>query len=112
MNRSIKFFSLLLALALLLPMANAFNYQVEPVVNTISPADSAVFKVTVTNDLQVEDYFTVSTRDVNWVLSSNPPSEKVSAGGTATFTVELTPKTGMPDGNVYIVPVKIKSEST
>ncbi|MBN2142151.1 hypothetical protein JW711_02365 [Candidatus Woesearchaeota archaeon] len=113
--RNRKLFSLLVLVAVflaVLPAASAFTYNVEPVKNTITKSDSAIFQVTVTNTLEVEDQFSISTRDVNWVLKSDPATKKISALSSASFPVELQPKSALIEENVYVIPVKIKSEKT
>ncbi|MBN1793160.1 hypothetical protein JW826_05755 [Candidatus Woesearchaeota archaeon] len=96
----------------LVPLASAFTYTVEPLTNRITKSDSARFRVVVQNTLEVEDQFTISSRDVSWILQSEPTTKTVGPLASASFIVELIPKSTLIEENVYIVPVKIKSEKT
>ena len=107
-----RLFSVLMIVALACQFSSAFTYRVEPLNNTIQWDEAAVFRLTIENTLNVEDYFTISTRDVNWILSSEPASGAVAANSQAEFIVKLIPKPTLVYGNVYIAPVKIKSEKT
>jgi hypothetical protein len=107
-----KIIFVVLVLVLALPFASSFLYKVDSLVNTINKNQSAEFQVTVTNTLEVEDYFTVSTRDVNWVMTSVPPSATVEPGKDAVFNLDFSPKLSLAEGNVYVVPVIIRSEKT
>jgi hypothetical protein len=102
----------LLFLLLLMPLSSAFEYKVEQISNIIDDEDPAAFKLTVTNTLLEDDTFTISTRDLNWVLTSTPPIASAGPGESVDFLIELSPKPSQKEGNVYVVPIKINSEAS
>lgn len=63
---------LLLAIAVLLvPFALATTLNLEPVVDQISPYDTAKFKLTIT-DVNFSDKFIVSYGDLDWAVETDP----------------------------------------
>jgi hypothetical protein len=112
MKTNLKILFAIFILFVSFPAVNSFQYEVEPLKNTINRDEAATFKLTITNTLEVDDYFTISTRDVNWVLTSTPPSSNIAPGISNVFEVQLIPKSTLNDGNIYLVPVKVKSEKT
>lgn len=113
MIRKNKFGVLSLILALLVLaafQASAFSYTVEVLDNTITKEESAEFKVLVHNTGSYDDLFTISTKDVNWILSS--ASSIIPAGEETEFMVSLKPKPLMIEDRTYFIPVMITSEKT
>ncbi len=111
-----RFISLLTIAVLLVLLtaiqASAFSYSVEPITYVIIKGESAKYNLTVINTADYDDYFTISTRDVNWIISADPPSRLILTGEKASFVVELKPKPLVPAGVTYFIPIKIKSETT
>ena len=92
--------------------ASAFSYFVNVNNNTITKDESATFNILVKNTLDQEDYFTISTRDVNWVVTTTPSSSKIGPKQELEFVLELKPKQHVSEGKTYFVPIRIKSEIT
>jgi hypothetical protein len=90
----------------------AFNYEVENIDNTnrINKAQTALFKLTVENNFNNNDYFTISTRDTGWILNVDPADKNIKAGETKEFTIKLNPKESLAESKIYFVPIKIKAE--
>jgi hypothetical protein len=89
--------------------ASAFTYSVDVLNNTITRQEAAVFRLAVTNTADYEDFFTITTNDVNWLLGINPEPAMMPAGSEVIYTIELRPKAGVEEGRTYFVPIKIKS---
>ncbi len=105
------FLPLMLALLVLAAFqASAFSYNVEVLDNTITKDGSAEFKVIVQNTGNYDDLFTISTKDVNWILSSE--SSIIPGGGEKEFIVSLKPKPLLIEDRTYFIPVMITSEKT
>lgn len=104
----------ILTVFIVLSMASvsAFSYFVYVMNNTITKEESATFNIIVKNTLDQEDYFTVSTRDVNWVATTTPASSKIGPNQEIEFMLELKPKQHVSEGKTYFVPIRIKSEIT
>ena len=92
--------------------ASAFTYFVDPLNNTITIQESANFKLTIKNTANYDDFFTISTRNVDWTISSEPPLGLIKAGEEAEYVISLKPGPFIAEGRTYFVPVKIKSEKT
>ncbi len=111
-----KFTLLVLAtifLVLLTAMqASAFTYSVDVLNNTITKQEAAVFKFAVSNTANYDDFFTITTNDVNWLLTITPEPALMPAKSEVVYTIELRPKSGVDEGRTYFVPVKIKSSKT
>jgi hypothetical protein len=111
-----RFLSLLLISALLFVLiamqASAFAYYVSTLNNTITKTESASFRLLIRNTLSYDDFFTISTKDVEWLLGSEPISAFVPAGEQVEFVIQLTPKPSVEEGRTYFIPVKIRSEKT
>jgi len=99
-------------IALIAIQASAFAYFVTTLNNTITKQDSARFKLLIKNTADYDDYFTISTRDVNWVVNTEPASGFVPANSEAEFIVELRPRPLVTEGRTYFIPIKVKSEKT
>ncbi|MBW2991310.1 hypothetical protein KY348_06445 [Candidatus Woesearchaeota archaeon] len=118
MNKKLELrvlFTLTIALVLILITASqalAFTYFVTPINNTITKQEIARFELIIRNTADFDDFFTISTRDVNWIVNAEPGSGVVTAGQDAEFVVELRPKPLLREGLTYIIPIKIKSEKT
>jgi len=102
----------LILILLISAQASAFTYFVKTLNNTITKQESASFKLIIKNTADYDDYFTISTRDVNWMVSSEPVLGLVRAGEESEFIIKLRPKPLVVEGRTYFVPVKIKSEKT
>lgn len=118
MNKKLGFrvlSTLITALVLILLsafQASAFTYFVEPINNTITIQEAARFKLTIRNTAEYDDFFTVSTRNVDWGISSEPQIGLIKAGEEAEYVISLKPGPLVAEGRTYFVPVKIKSEKT
>ncbi|KYK26043.1 hypothetical protein AYK26_01185 [Euryarchaeota archaeon SM23-78] len=118
MNKKIGFrliFMLIIVLVLLLMtclQASAFTYFVETLNNTITKEESAFFKLIIKNPAGYEDFFTVSTRDIDWLLDVEPAVGLIPPESEAKYIIELKPKLIVEEGKTYFIPIKIKSEKT
>jgi len=117
MNKKPVRFSVLLITTILFVLmaafqASAFAYFVETFNNTITKDESATFRVIIQNTADYDDYYTLSTRDVNWMINVEPASAFVPADSEKEFLISLSPKPLVSEGKSYWVPVKIKSEKT
>jgi len=107
-NLSILFVVSILALLFAVSTASAFMYFVEPINNTITKSQSATFKLTIENSLTGQDFYTLSTRDVNWIVT--PQTTAVVDGKEeVSLILTLTPKQFVTEGRAYFVPIKIRS---
>jgi hypothetical protein len=111
-----KFTLLALALAILTlsiaVQASAYTYSVDVLNNTITKQEVAVFDLLIKNTAEYEDYYTITTSDVNWLLTFTPEIAIIPAKDEMMFRVELRPKAFVEEGRTYFVPVKIKSEKS
>ena len=106
---------LIVALILILVtafQASAFMYFVETINNTIVKGETAKFKLIIRNTATYDDFFTVSTRSIDWTVDTDPALGVVAAGQDAEFVLKLNPGPLVGEGRTYFVPVKIKSEKT
>lgn len=114
--KKLRFITILsIALVLILVtvfQASAFTYFIEPINNTITKDGTATFSLLIRNTADYDDFFSISTRDVNWLIDTEPASGLVPAGEDTEFVVELRPKPLVSEGRTYFIPVKIKSETT
>lgn len=92
--------------------ASGFVYFVKTLNNTITKQESASFQLIIQNTENYDDYFTISTRDVNWLVNVEPASGLVPANDEIEFIVELRPKPLVAEGRTYFIPLKVKSETT
>jgi len=92
--------------------ASAFSYFVDVVNNTITKQEAAVFNLIIKNSADYDDYYTITTNDVNWLVSTTPESAIVPAKSELELVLELRPKALVEEGRTYFVPVKIKSSKT
>jgi hypothetical protein len=112
-KNNLVFLPLVLALLVLAGVqASAFTYSVEVLGNTITTTEEANFKIIIENTGNYEDFFTISTSDVNWLLSANPESGIIGAGDEMEFIATLKPKPFLMEGRTYFIPVTIASEKT
>ncbi|MFH0870236.1 MAG: hypothetical protein V1866_04230 [archaeon] len=113
-NRKLVPLIAILTIFVVLSMASvsAFSYFVYVTNNTITKDESATFNILVKNTLDQQDYFTISTRDVNWVATTTPSSSKIGPNQEVEFLLELKPKQHVSEGKTYFVPIRIKSEIT
>ncbi|MBN2052069.1 hypothetical protein JW756_01050 [Candidatus Woesearchaeota archaeon] len=117
MNKKPVRFSVLLIVSILSVLmlafhASAYAYFVETFNNTITKNEAATFRIIVQNTADYEDYYTFSTRDVNWILNVDPASALVPANSEKEFIASLSPKPLVNEGRTYFIPVKIKSEKS
>lgn len=117
MSKKARKFTLLVLITIFLVLltamqASAFFYFVNPVNNTITKQEAAVFNLVIQNSADYEDIYTITTNDVNWLLSYTPESTVIPAKDEKEFTVELRPKSTVEEGRTYFVPVKMKSSKT
>jgi hypothetical protein len=101
----------ILALLALVSAASAFMYFVEPINNTINKDQSATFKLTIENTLTEQDFYTISTRDVHWIVTPQV-TDTVNGKEEISVIITLTPKQFVTEGRAYFVPVKIRSAVT
>lgn len=92
--------------------ASAYSYFVDVLNNTITKQETGVFKLLISNTADYEDYYTITTSDVNWYLTFTPEIAIIPANDEKEFRLELRPKALVEEGRTYFVPVKIKSEKT
>jgi hypothetical protein len=115
-KKTLKFTILILTTILIVLLtalqASAFTYFVDVINNTILKEETANFKLLIRNPANYDDYFTISTHDVNWIVGSDPASGFVPAETEQEFIVQIRPKVLVQEGKTYFIPVKIKSEKT
>ncbi|MBN2459704.1 hypothetical protein JXB28_05450 [Candidatus Woesearchaeota archaeon] len=112
-KKNLVFIPLALALLMLAgAQASAFTYTTEVLGNTITLIEEANFKVIIENTGDFDDFFTISTSDVNWLLTAKPESGIIKAGESMEFAVSLKPKPFLNEGRTYFIPVTIASEKT
>jgi hypothetical protein len=116
-NKAAYRLSILLLTALIIIIStaaqvSAFAYSVNVLNNTITKEETAYFELIISNTADYDDYFTISTRDVNWVLNIDPQSSYINAHGEMKFLLEFNPKLTVDEMKTYFIPVKIKSEKT
>ncbi len=114
-NKAAYRLSILLLTALIIIIStaaqvSAFAYSVNVLNNTITKEETAYFELIISNTADYDDYFTISTRDVNWVLNIDPQSSYINAHGEMKFLLEFNPKLTVDEMKTYFIPVKIKSE--
>ena len=82
--KKLRFITILsIALVLILVtvfQASAFTYFIEPINNTITKDGTATFSLLIRNTADYDDFFSISTRDVNWLIDTEPASGLVPAG--------------------------------
>ncbi len=102
---------LVFALLLTASLANAFSVTYTNINNSIFRNESAVFALTIMNTKGFQDSFQVSTRDPDWVLTTQPPLSSIPALSSQSYLLFLKPKQDVEPGP-YAVPVKVKSLMT
>ncbi len=108
MEESMKKLILILGMLLLLPSATAFSVNFQNLNNSVYPNQTATYQMTINNDKGFENQFQISTRDPNYVVSTDPSVGKIPSFSAKTYTVMITPKRGVSEGP-HAVPIKIKS---
>jgi len=95
-------------LLLFLPgvVADSFTVSISAIENTIYPNETANYRVTINNLLDLQDRFTVYTQDVNWLVS--PASITVNESTSNVETLTLRPRVGTRFSN-YLVPITFSS---
>nr|AIF18650.1 hypothetical protein [uncultured marine group II/III euryarchaeote KM3_83_G03] len=103
-----RFIFIILVLALM-PMASAYGITFTNIENSIYSDGTASYAVSIVNTNGFDDTFQISTRDPNWILSSDIMA--VPSLSTKGFLLSLKPKTGLETGP-HAVPIKTKSLRT
>lgn len=111
-NSPVLLLLMLPILVLAAKQSSAFTYSVEVLNNTITLFEEAQFKLTIENTGDYEDFFTISTSDVNWVMTAKPESGIIAPGESMDFIINLKPKPNLNEGRTYFIPVTIKSTKT
>ncbi len=104
----VSLFFLFALVAFALPVKAEFDVSYNIVEDTIYPDEIAEFSVTLTNYEDFEESFTVFTIDPNWILDVQPAGVSADSGQSASFTLKIQPRQGLPTGP-YLVPVRFKS---
>jgi hypothetical protein len=115
-NKPLKFTIVLLTIVFFVLtaalQASAFSYFVTTINNTIIKEEAAAFKLIIHNTADFEDFFTISTRNVDWIVSADPNSGLIGPDEEKEFLVKLIPKPLVLEGKTYFIPVLITSEKT
>lgn len=110
-----RVFALLtLTCAVLVPLAHAqdsFSFTLNPIKNSIYPDEVAYFNLSVTNNQNLSDAFTVSTQEFDWVLDTIGQLSDVLPAQPQSIIVELSPTSTVQPG-VSLVRVKVRSANT
>ncbi len=104
---------------LVLNSVHAITVESNAVKNAIGAGDTAIFNVTIVNDLKYDDSFGLSfSDDVEWTILTDPLSYKFSkfklkVGESANFLVKIraSPSAHL-SYNQYIIGLTVKGEST
>lgn len=111
---------LILVLFFLFPAlvsAQSFDYQIKPVVDSITPVEQAQFDVIITNNQEVEDTFRLSAPDILWSVQSDPlfhyfSGIKIGPLETKTVRLLINPAGARTTGITYRVELSITSSNT
>ncbi|MFH1174639.1 MAG: hypothetical protein V1725_05880 [archaeon] len=103
--RKLLFF--ILALVVLVSVqAREFDVQYSPIKNDIYGNETALFNITLSNELGVQDRYAIYSTDVYWIIE--PSAVSVAGGEQASFILHINPISNTPD-QIYLVPVTFRS---
>jgi uncharacterized membrane protein len=78
--------------------------------STITPMQSATFKLEIANNLPAQDTFEINYFDIDWRLEAGPSAITIPGNSKGVVDIELIPL-GQKEAKVYGVPIMISSTS-
>lgn len=94
-----------------MPVRADFDVSYEILDDAIYPDEVATFEVTLFNNEEEADAYTVYSIDPNWILETVPVSIKAAEDSSVTFTLRAQPKRSLATGP-HLLPVRFKSIET
>jgi len=110
MKKSVMIFIGLLLFSFVAVSADDFNFEITPIKNQVDAGESARFTVTITNNMNDIQEFTIYTTDIEWDI----PSEAIKAypKGDTEYELVMTPLKHFEPGDTQEVKVNIRNSET
>ena len=96
---------------LLLAPCYAFYAELQPLQTQITPGQEARYQLTLHNDQEQEDTYLLSTRNPEWILSTEPALAQIPSKSTFRTTLLLKPRSGATLGSQTLL-LSIRSQRT
>ena len=104
---SICFIFIIAILQSLIVNATYFDIDITPINSQIYPDEYAEFNLTITNNLQSKETFTISTNS-RWLLTKSEQFNNLEINESRTSIIKLKPRTIMSLGEGYSIPLIIE----